>query len=44
MSKPPRLSMVNNTVILAGAVPAALLALLIDGGLHLVERRLDWRS
>lgn len=38
------LSMVNNTVILAGAVPAALLALLIDGALHLVERRLDWRE
>jgi osmoprotectant transport system permease protein len=36
-------SMVNSTVILAGAVPAALLALLLDGGLHLVERRLDWR-
>ena len=36
-------SMVNSTVILAGAVPAALLALLLDGGLHLVERRVDWR-
>jgi osmoprotectant transport system permease protein len=36
-------SMVNSTVILAGAVPAAMLALLLDGGLHLVERRLDWR-
>jgi osmoprotectant transport system permease protein len=36
-------SMVNSTVILAGAVPAALLALLLDGGLHLLERRLDWR-
>ena len=36
-------SMVNSTVILAGAVPAALLALLLDGGLHLVERRLEWR-
>lgn len=38
------LSMVNNTVILAGAVPAALLALLVDGGLHYLERRLDWRK
>ncbi len=37
------LSMVDNQVILAGAVPAALLALLADGALHLVERRLDWR-
>ncbi|MBI4420241.1 MAG: ABC transporter permease [Gemmatimonadetes bacterium] len=36
-------SMVNHTVILAGAVPAALLALVLDGGLHLVERALDWR-
>jgi osmoprotectant transport system permease protein len=38
------LSMVDNGVILAGAIPAALLALLVDGGLHLVERRLDWRT
>lgn len=37
------LSMVNNAVILAGAIPAAILALLIDGALHLAERRLDWR-
>jgi osmoprotectant transport system permease protein len=37
------LSMVDNSVIMAGAVPAALLALLVDGGLHLVERKLDWR-
>lgn len=36
-------AMVNTTVILAGAVPAALLALIADGGLHLLERRLDWR-
>jgi osmoprotectant transport system permease protein len=36
-------SMVNSTVILAGAVPAAMLALVLDGGLHLVERRLQWR-
>ena len=35
---------VDNVVILAGAVPAALLALLLDGGLHLLERRLDWRK
>jgi osmoprotectant transport system permease protein len=32
------LSMVDPTVILAGAVPAALLALAFDGGLLLVER------
>jgi len=37
------LSMVNTTVILAGAVPAAVMALVADGGLHLIERRLDWR-
>jgi osmoprotectant transport system permease protein len=37
-------AMVNSAVILAGAVPAALLALLADGGLHLVERALDWRG
>lgn len=36
-------AMVDNRVILAGAVPAALLALVLDGGLHLLERRLDWR-
>lgn len=36
-------AMVNSTVILAGAVPAALLALAADGGLHLLERGLDWR-
>jgi osmoprotectant transport system permease protein len=33
-------AMVSNPVILAGAIPAALLALLADGGLALVERRL----
>jgi osmoprotectant transport system permease protein len=33
------LSMVDSTVILAGAVPSALLALTIDGVLTLVERR-----
>ncbi len=38
------LSMVNTTTILAGAVPAALLALVADGGLHLLERRLDWKK
>jgi osmoprotectant transport system permease protein len=37
------LSMVDNGVIMAGAIPAAVLALLVDGLLHLVERRLDWR-
>ncbi len=34
------IAMVDNVVILAGAVPAALLALLADGILGLVERRL----
>jgi osmoprotectant transport system permease protein len=38
------LAMVDNGVILAGAIPAALLALLVDGGLHLLELRLDWRE
>lgn len=38
------LSMVDNGVIMAGAIPAALLALIVDGLLHLVERRLDWRT
>ncbi len=38
------LSMVDNQVILAGAIPAALLALSADGLLHLVEKRLDWRA
>ena len=37
------LSMVDNGVIMAGAVPAAILALMVDGGLHVVERRMDWR-
>jgi osmoprotectant transport system permease protein len=37
-------AMVNHGVILAGAVPAAALALLVDGGLHVIEQRLDWRS
>lgn len=36
-------AMVDHVVILAGAVPAAVMALLLDGGLHLVERKLDWR-
>ncbi len=35
------LSMVDSTVILAGAVPAALLALTIDGTLQGLERALD---
>ena len=34
------LSMVDSTVILAGAIPAAVLALLADGALTWVERRL----
>ncbi len=37
------LSMVDPTVILAGAVPAALLALAFDGGLTLVERAIRTR-
>ena len=37
-------AMVDHAQILAGAVPAAVLALLADGGLHLVERRLDWKA
>src|SRR4029434_2661785 len=35
------LSMVDSTVILAGAIPAALMALLADGILTWVERRLS---
>jgi osmoprotectant transport system permease protein len=35
------LSMVNNNVILAGAVPAALIAVLADAGLGWLERRLS---
>src|SRR5713101_8394602 len=37
------LSMVDSTVILAGAIPAALLALGVDGGLLWVERQLSAR-
>ena len=37
------LSMVDSTVILAGAIPAALLALLVDGGLWLAERQFSRR-
>src|SRR5438552_10624054 len=37
------LSMVDTTVILAGAIPAALLALAVDGGLLWVERQLSAR-
>ena len=35
---------VDDTLILAGAIPAALLALLADGLLGLAERRLVWRQ
>jgi osmoprotectant transport system permease protein len=38
------LSMVDTTVILAGAIPAALLALVVDGGVSWLERRLGARS
>jgi len=34
---------VDDTLILAGALPAALLALLADGLLGFAERRLVWR-
>ena len=37
------LSMVDSTVILAGAIPAAILALVVDGALQLIERRLTGR-
>jgi osmoprotectant transport system permease protein len=37
------LSMVDSTVILAGAIPAALLAIVVDGGLLWTERRLASR-
>lgn len=36
-------AMVDDTLILAGALPVALLALLADGLLGLAERRLVWR-
>jgi osmoprotectant transport system permease protein len=38
------LSMVDATVILAGAVPVAALAMIVDGGLLLVERTLRRRA
>jgi osmoprotectant transport system permease protein len=34
---------VDNGLVLAGAIPAALLALLADGGLGMLERRLAVR-
>ena len=37
-------AMVDDTLILAGAVPAAVLALLLDALLGLAERRLVWRA
>src|SRR2546423_14869853 len=37
------LSMVDSTVILAGAIPAALIAIAVDGGLLWAERRLSSR-
>jgi osmoprotectant transport system permease protein len=37
------LSMVDTTVILAGAIPAAALALIVDGGLLWLERQLSAR-
>lgn len=38
------LARVDTTTILAGALPAALMALTLDGALHLFERQLDWRT
>jgi len=35
---------VDDTLILAGAIPAALLAVLADAGLGFVERRLVWKG
>ena len=37
------LARVDTVTIMAGAVPAALMALALDGSLHLLERHLDWR-
>lgn len=37
-------AVVDDTLILAGAIPAALMALAADGALGLVERRLQWRQ
>ncbi len=37
-------AMVNDTLILAGALPAALMALVADGLLGLAERKLAWRA
>jgi ABC-type proline/glycine betaine transport system permease subunit len=37
-------AMVNDTLILAGALPAALMALAADGVLGLAERRLAWHA
>lgn len=37
-------AMVNDSLILAGALPAALMALAADGLLGLAERRLAWRA
>jgi osmoprotectant transport system permease protein len=37
-------AVVDDTLILAGAIPAALMALAADGALGLVERRLQWRA
>src|SRR5213594_4373575 len=37
-------AMVNEALILAGALPAALMALAADGVLGFVERRLAWRA
>jgi osmoprotectant transport system permease protein len=37
-------AVVDDTLILAGAIPAALMALAADGALGLMERRLQWRA
>jgi osmoprotectant transport system permease protein len=38
------LAMVDNNVVLAGAVPAALMALIADGAIGLAQRRDRWRT
>jgi osmoprotectant transport system permease protein len=37
-------AVVDDTLILAGALPAALMALAADGLLGLAERRFAWRG
>jgi osmoprotectant transport system permease protein len=37
------LALNDNATLLAGAIPAALLALLVQGAFELAEKRLRWR-